>query len=300
MDTVNISRISSRYFLRYLEARLMGFIPHKVKVHLLYMLRLNRLPNFSKPVLYNEWIQWLKLNWRDPLVQVCTDKLAVRNYIANIAGEKYLVPLIGVWNSFEEVPWEKLPDSFVIKLTHDSGSVEIVEDKSRVSVKHLHNKFYWLSKIDHSWWSGEWNYKGLVSRIIVERYLGKVKDYKVFCFNGKPAYIQVDIDRFGLHRRLFYSTRWEYYSTLEVEYPSDPNSIEPPPVCLDEMLHLSGKIAKPFPHVRVDWYIKDDTLYFGEMTFFHGSGLEKFSSTSWEALWGSLLFQAIRTKDFQW
>lgn len=245
--------------------------------------------NIKKPLTFNEKLQWGKMYSNSELAKQCVDKIEVHKYVKDCIGENYLNQIIDVFNNIEEINFDKLPEKFVIKASHDSGSVLVVNDKSNIDKEQLRYIKKNL-KLDYGKVSKEWVYDDIKPRILVENFLdsedGKsLKDYKVFCFEGEPKLIQVDLDRFEEHTRNFYDIKWNRLD-LEVLYKKADYDVEKPEL-LNKMLELSAILAKPFNHVRVDWYICQDSLVFGEMTFFHGSGFEPFSSKEWELKLGA-------------
>lgn len=237
--------------------------------------------DIEHPKTYNEKIQWLKLYDSTYEKTELADKYLVRDYVGDKLGEKYLIPIYGVWSEFNQIDFSNLPEKFVLKCTHASGTNEIVTSKSSLDFGNMQKVFDgWLSQ-NYAYVSGfEMHYKGIQPRIIAEKYLEtddgvELRDYKVHVFNGHAKLIQVDIDRSKVHRRNLYTTRWEYipYSIL---YPTAPDVKIECPECLNELIDLAEKLAEGFIYVRCDFYILGNRIYFGEMTFTHGSGVEPF------------------------
>jgi hypothetical protein len=197
--------------------------------------------------------------------------------------------MIAIFPNTRCINFNNLPDKFVLKATHDSGSVLIVKNKADIDFRKL-DEIEFKLKINYGYLTKEWVYNDIKPRIIVQEYLEEsegvpLKDYKVFCFNGEPKIIHVDLDRFYDHKRNFYDINWNRLD-LEVLYPNAKYEVDKPEL-LEEMLDKSKFLAKPFNHVRIDWYICKRKLIFGEMTFFHGSGFEKFNKYEWELKLGS-------------
>jgi len=247
--------------------------------------------DLENPRTYNEKIQWLKLYDRRPEYTMMADKYEVRNFIKAKIGEGYLIPMIGLYNTVDEIDFEELPDKFVIKCTHDSGSVVVCTDKSKLEIdsvkrhlqKYLSRNYFLVGR--------EWVYKNISPRIICEEYLvddsGKeLKDYKVFCFDGEPKVIQVDFDRFVDHKRNIYDTKWNLLD-VEIHFPKNSSKVIPRPSQLEEMLEVAHKLSENIPHLRVDMYLSRGKIYFGELTFTHGSGFETFRPQSFDNLLGS-------------
>lgn len=260
--------------------RCLDKLPDKEFLKLQYYLRTNgKILNLEPPKLFNEKIQWLKLYDRNPKYHYLVDKYEVKKYIAQKIGKEYIIKTIGIWNKFDEIDFEKLPHQFVLKCTHDSGSVIICKDKTGFDIKSARDKLEFCRQRDYYKLSREWVYKGLQPRIIAEVYMkdsmeSDLKDYKIFCFNGIPRLIQVDADRFTKHYRNLYTMAWKYIDGY-IEYPTNPDKISDMPKQLNEMIRLAKILSEGIPFVRVDFYIINERIYFGELTFSHGAGYEK-------------------------
>lgn len=246
--------------------------------------------NLDNPKLFNEKIQWLKIHDRDEAYTNMVDKFAVKDYVANRIGNEYIIPTLGVWNSFEEIDFTQLPNQFVLKCTHDSGSVVICKDKKQMNLAQLRKKFNRSLKRNYYYEDREWSYKGVKPRILAEKYLedesGKeLKDYKFFCFNGEPKLVQVDFGRFDEHKRNIYTPDWQYVDAT-IKYPNDASVKIERPQRLDVMLDIAATLSQNIPHVRVDLYSIGTNIYFGELTFYHGGGTEKISPASLEKQMG--------------
>lgn len=251
-----------------------------------------RPPNLEDPQTFNEKLQWLKLYWRDDLARTCADKAEVRDYVAARLGPQRLNKVYGIFDSVDGIPWERLPTTFIVKATHGSGWNMICKDREVLDVAGAKRTMRSWLRGNLYWKTREWVYKDIRPRLVIEELLitdeGHVPaDYKVFCFHGEPAYIQVDIDRFRNHRRNIYDTEWRLLP-FSLKYPNDPR-VKPSRPPLEEILACSRALAQPFPHVRVDWFIWNGSLRFGEMTFFHGMGRERFSPAEWDLTFGRRL-----------
>lgn len=248
--------------------------------------------NLANPKRYTEKLQWLKIFWRDDLARVVSDKYEVRKYIEDMGHPEILNDLIAVYDNVDDFDLKSLPERFVIKASHGSGWNLIVKDKSKVS-------WFWWKKIMRSWlkqnlyWFGrEWNYEKQKPRIIVEKYLeddsGELRDFKIFCFNGNPTYIQIDENRFSNHKRVYLDVNGNpidmtdsrsYHNYVDFEF-NDTHK---------KLIELAKKLSSPFPSVRVDFYYCNGKIYFGELTFFHASGFYSFNPDEWDEKWGDLL-----------
>ena len=268
-------------------------IPDKLYLKIMYKRIIGERLNINHPKNFNEKLQWLKLHDRNPEYAKYVDKYTVKKKIADVLGKEYIIPLLGVWDSFEDIDFSKLPETFVLKTTHDSGGVVICKNKAdfdyiearNVLNKSMSRNYYWLRR--------EFPYKNVKPRIMAEQYMtdetgSQLKDYKVFLFGGKAEYIQVDYDRFIDHHRNFYTTQWEYvpFTTL---YPTNKNKNIEKPMNLEELLMASEKVSNALgdPAVlRVDFYVIYNKIYFGEVTFYHGAGMEKFHPEEYNYILG--------------
>lgn len=234
------------------------YISDKTYLKLLYETRIGKKLNLKNPITFDEKLQWLKLYDRKDEYTVWADKYEVRNYVAEKLGEQYLIPLLGVWNSADELKLDDLPEQFVLKCTHDSASVCICTNKKNFDWNAAMDKLQKSLNQNYYWHSREWPYKNITPRIIAEAYMTdesgtELKDYKIYTFGGEPYLIQVDFDRFHNHRRNLYTTEWEYIDET-IEYSKDPNVKIAKPEHLEEMLECSRKLAVGTISLRTDFY----------------------------------------------
>lgn len=246
--------------------------------------------DFENPKTFNEKLQWLKLHDHNPLYTTMVDKYAVKEYVAEKIGAQYIIPTLGVWDHFDEIEFDKLPDQFVLKCTHDSGSIVVVTDKGKIDKDVAKEKLENGLRHNYYYAGYEWPYKNVPPRIIAEKFMVdesgvELKDYKVFNFDGIPKAIQVDYDRFTNHKRNIYDAEWKYID-MSIEYPTDANHQIAKPKNLEKMLELAGKLSEGIPHARTDFYVINDEIYFGEITFYHGAGLEHFMPEKYDAVFG--------------
>ena len=251
--------------------------------------------NIFNPTTYSEKIQWLKLYDPNPLRTDLTDKVKVREWIRNTIGQEYLVPIYGIYNNFEEIEFDRLPDKFVIKTNHASGWNIVVRNKKELDlneVKKLLGK--WL-KLNYAFWSEyEIHYSPIKPQIIIEKYLenddGCLTDYKFLCFSGKPRFVWVDFDRFNDHKRNVYDMKWSLQPWNQFTYANYlPQGGVPKPKNFDKMVEIATVLSKEFIHVRVDLYNIEGKIYFGEMTFTNGSGFERLYPIEYEKIIGNLI-----------
>lgn len=249
--------------------------------------------HLDNPKTFSEKLQWLKLYDRNPLYTRWVDKAEAKILAAQAIGEEYIIPTLGVWEHFDDIDFDALPDKFVLKCTHDSGGLVICKDKSKLDKaaakakieKCLHHSYYWGLR--------EWPYKHAAPRIIAETLLSDgthedLPDYKIHVFNGEPKAILVCSDRYSGLTEDFYSETWEHFP---VRRPTHPNAKDPAPkpVELPELLRLARELAKDIPFARTDFYIVNGKIYFGELTFYPASGLTPFVPDSWDETLGSWL-----------
>ncbi|PWM79661.1 MAG: glycosyltransferase [Phascolarctobacterium sp.] len=263
--------------------------PEKLK--LWYYFRTGRVLDLENPKTLNEKIQWLKLYDSTPLKTKLADKYLVREYIKEKIGEEYLVPLLGIWNSFDEIDFSKLPEQFVLKANHGSGWNIIVKNKKYFNKSEAKKKFDLWLHINYAFISGfELHYKDIIPKIVAEKYIeeiNQVYDYKFMCFNGKVAFIWVDSDRFTDHKRTLFNMKWEKLN-IKLKYPVAKYDI-PKPYNFRKMLEFAEILSKDFAHARIDFYEIKHKLYFGEITFTTGSGTEEPEPYRYAYKWGRLL-----------
>ncbi|MHC6178775.1 ATP-grasp fold amidoligase family protein [Clostridium sp. JNZ X4-2] len=280
--------ISYLWHKRYIQV----FISSSVYLSLVYKKKIGKKLNLNDPKTFNEKLQWLKLYNHNPLYTNLVDKYEVRKYITQTLGKEYLIPLIGVWNEFEDIDFSKLPNQFVLKCTHDSGGLVICKDKNKLNIKVAKNKINKSLKKNYYYEWREWPYKNVKPRIICEKYMvdesgTELKDYKFMCFNGKPKVLFVATDR-GIDTRFdFYDMKFQHLQLMQ-HYKNGVKRIVKPKR-FDEMIKIATKLSQNIPYVRVDLYNANDRVYFGELTFYHFSGMEKFDPEKYDEIFGSWL-----------
>lgn len=268
------------------------FIKDDQFLKIMYYDRLGKKLNLDNPRTFSEKLQWLKLNNRKEEYTKMVDKYEVREYIADKIGEEYLIPILGVYDRFEDINFEELPKQFVIKCTHDSGGVVICKDKENLDKEQLRRKFNKLLNRNYYYSSREWPYKNVKPRIICEKYMvddsgDELKDYKFMCFNGEVKCLFVCLNRNssnGLNVD-FYDLEWNIMP-FERKYENSGKKIKKPKN-FDKMIELSKELSKDIPFLRVDFYEIKGKVYFGELTFYPGSGMEEFRPYKYDEILGS-------------
>ena len=275
---------------RLMLADMLSFIPSPLYLKLVYKAKTGRKLNLENPKGYNEKLNWLKIHDIHPEYRDLVDKLKVRDFVAETVGEDYLFPLLGTWDNFEDIDFDALPDSFVLKCSHDSGSIRIINDKNAVDREEL-AKFY-SGRLKFSPYSAcrEYPYQGIRPMIMAEKRMGGtngINDYKFFCFDGKPELMFVATDRTTDVRFDFFDMDFNHLPIYNI-HPNSDKVIEKP-VCFDEMKQLCEKLTAGMRTVRLDLYEIDGKVYFGEFTFFHGGGFYLFEPDEWERKLGDLI-----------
>lgn len=262
----------------------------KFYIHLNYFYRTGKICNLKKPKRFNEKIQWRKFYDKNSLHSDLSDKLKVRDYILEKSDKKYLIPLIGFYNNIEEVPFDILPDKFVLKYNHGCAYNFICKNKVKIDLTEVKKQFLFWSKINFYYRGYEYQYKHIDKKIICEEYLedenGDLKDYKFFCFHGEPLFLGVDIDRYSNHKRNYYDMEWNKLPFSNAR-PLSSKKIEMPPN-FKESVTLAKALSKNIDFVRVDLYILKNNIYFGEMTFTPNSGFCVFKPDYFDEFYGDL------------
>ncbi|WP_196342075.1 ATP-grasp fold amidoligase family protein [Paraclostridium sordellii] len=269
-------------------------IPDKLYLKIMYFKHFRKNLSFNKPETLNEKIQWLKINDVTDEYKHIVDKFKVREYIANEIGEEYLIPLIGVWNSVDEINYEELPNQFVLKCNHDSKSVFICKDKESFDFDSVKKEITKKLKLNGYWYGREKQYKNIHPLIIAEKYMVdesqvELKDYKIMCFNGKADNIMVchNREKDGAEYK-FFDLQWKPLP-YNKENNLEENSQIPKPKSLKKMIEIAEKLSHKYLFARVDLYNISGKIYFGEITFHPASGFDKDISTDTDLLFGKKL-----------
>ena len=265
---------------------------HYLKI--MYRCETNKKLDLDNPKTFNEKLQWLKLYNRNQMYTKMVDKHDAKEYAEKIIGNKYIISTIGVYEKFEDIDFDKLPSEFVIKCTHDSGNVVVCKDKNELDILSTKKKINAGLKRNYYYFAREWPYKDIKPRIIIEKLIENedgtdIKDYKLFCFNGKVETILVCSNRKGNYKNTnFYNTNWELMPFTRENHTNTKEEISKPKN-LDEMIQIGKLLSKDIPFVRVDLYEINGSIYFGELTFFPSAGFEGFKPESWDEKLGDML-----------
>lgn len=268
--------------------RMAKLIPDKLYLKLMFRFKMGYPMNFKNPQTFNEKLQWLKLYDRKPEYTQLVDKDRVKQYVCTVAGEKYVIPTIGIWDNFNDIDFSLLPEQFVLKTTHGGGGGGVVVCKNKSTFNHDVAKAKILSSLKSDIYRSlrEWPYKNVPKRIIAEKYIqdndGELKDYKFFCFNGQVKCFKIDFDRFVNHHANYYSPDGTLLEFGEKAFPPDYSKKIEIPDNIHEMIALAEILSKGHSFLRVDLYNVQGKIYFGELTFFPASGLEKFTDQKWD------------------
>ena len=268
----------------------MRIIPDRAYIQMYYFAHFKKFCNLKNPKTYNEKLNWLKFHDKNPIYTRIVDKFEAKEYVKDIIGDQYIIPTLGVWDNFDDIDFDELPQQFVLKCTHDSEGLVIVKDKDKLDKEMAKNKIESALKQNFFYIGREWPYKNVKPRIIAEKYMedhidGELRDYKFFCFDGEPKAMFVASDRASDNVKFDYFDLNFNHLDIKQKYPHAEQPLRKP-VTFEKMLELSKVLSKGFPHVRVDFYEVDGQLYFGELTFYHFSGFMPFEPNKWDKIFG--------------
>lgn len=275
--------------------KIFNILPDKTYLKIKYKLNVDKSLNLKEPETFNEKLQWLKLYDRKDIYSMMVDKYESKDFISKIIGKEYIIPTIGIYDSFEEIDFDKLPKQFVIKCTHDSGGVIVCKDKKKFDREMARKKINKCLKNNYFYLSREWPYKNVKPRVIVEKYLGEnLIDYRFYCFEGIPKYVYVYSNESNINGDKpepvhcdIYDMNWKRANYKQKCPPSNQN-IEKPKN-FKNMIELSKKLSKNCKFLRVDFYEINGKLYNGELTFFPGGGMSKFYPEKMDKELGKLI-----------
>ena len=274
--------------------RFFKWLPDKIYLELVYYFKLGKKLDLQDPKTFTAKLQWLKLYNRRPEYTKMVDKYEAKNYVSGILGSEYIIPTLGIWDNFSDIDFDKLPSRFVLKTTHGGGSVGIVicKDKALFNKDKARKNIEEALRLDVYKLFREWPYKNVPKRIIAEQYMeddsGELRDYKFYCFNGEPKVMLLASNRFTDHNFTYFDMD---FNRLPISSRDGKTSCEElkKPVNFEEMKSIARKLSQGLPHVRVDLYSCNHRIYFGELTFFDGSGYDDMESQEWDLKFGTWL-----------
>lgn len=274
--------------------KLSRLIPDRIYLQIVYFKHFRRFINFNNPKTFNEKIQWLKLNYRNEEYTKLVDKYRVKKYITKLIGEEYVIPTLGVWNNVDDIDFKSLPEKFVLKCNNDSGGIVICKNKKDFDEAKAKSFLKERLKNNGYWYGREWPYKNVKPCIIAEKYMEDsiskdIKDYKFFCFNGSMEFFDIDIDRFIEHRANYYDRNGNFLPFGKTYCPPDYTKKIEMPKNLDKMIELAETISHNTVLSRIDFYEIDGQVYFGEITFYPGSGFSPFTDEKWDYKLGDMI-----------
>lgn len=267
------------------------FLPDKLYLQIFYFTTTGKFINFKNPKGFCEKQQWLKVNDRRPEYSKLVDKLAVREHIDKVLGEGHMFPLLGYWERFEDIDFDALPEQFVLKCNHDSGSTRVIKDKSALTKEELEEmRFFYNKRLKRNYFYAgrEYPYKGIEKNYIIAEQLmvddknpdKSIEDYKFFCFGGEPKVMFVATDRSTDCRFDFFDMDFNHLDLVNI-HPLADKPIEKPEM-FEEMKRIAAKLSQGMRFVRIDLYELNGKIYFGEYTFFHGGGFRLCEPPEWE------------------
>lgn len=274
--------------------KLSRLIPDRIYLQIVYFKHFRRFINFNNPKTFNEKIQWLKLNYRNEEDTKLVDKYRVKQYITKLIGEEYVIPTLGVWKNVDDIDFKSLPEKFVLKCNNDSGGIVICKNKKDFDEVKAKKFLKERLKNNGYWYGREWPYKNVEPCIIAEKYMEDssskdLKDYKFFCFNGSMKFFNIDIDRFIEHRANYYDRNGNFLPFGKTYCPPDYTKKIEMPKNLDKMIELAETISHNTVLSRIDFYEIDGQVYFGEITFYPGSGFSPFTDEKWDYKLGDMI-----------
>jgi len=301
MKTETIHKIGKRILnsnrgkrLYYSISKILYYIiPDEQFLRIMYRLRIGESLNLRLPRRFTEKIQWMKLYYRTPLLTVMADKYAVRDVVETKCGKEVLIPLLGVYRSFDEIDFNALPSSFILKANHGSGWNMICLDKRTFDLEEAKRNFdLWMS-LNYYYTGRSWEYKDIEPKIVCEQFISTknnigLDDFKIHCFNGQPVYIQLITDRYnGEPYESFYDKNWNI-QPFTLTYKRHIETIEKPGN-LSKMISIATKLSAGLPYARIDLYNNGGEIYFGEVTLHPANGMDNFSPPEQDLVLGNLI-----------
>lgn len=304
-----LSKILKGFVILFTKPKIIGIIllgkfsflfPDRQYLQMMYWLHLGRKLNLKNPKTFNEKLQWLKLYNHKPEYTIMVDKVKAKEYVAKLIGEEHIIPTLGVWDDPDDIDFDALPDQFVLKCNHNSGTgMCICRDKSKLDIEKVKAELRKGLKENYYMRWREWPYKNVPRKILAEKFMvdesgTELKDYKIFCFNGEPRYCQVISDRNTDEKIDFYDMHWKRLVGLVglVGLNDKVHNSEyaiPCPESFEDMKQMASLLAKSIPFSRIDFYEINHQAYFGEITFFPATGFGNFNPREWNVKMGDMI-----------
>ncbi len=301
-----LSKILKGFVILFTKPKIIGIIllgkisfliPDKPYLQLMYWLNMGKKLDLKNPKTFNEKLQWLKLYNHNPAYTVMVDKVKAKEYVAGIIGEEHIIPTLGVWDDPDDIDFDALPNQFVLKCNHNSGTgMCICRDKSKLDIEKVKAELRKGLKENYFMRWREWPYKNVPRKILAEKFMvdesgTELKDYKIFCFNGEPRYCQVISDRNTDEKIDFYDMHWKRLVGLVGlnDKVHNSESAIPCPESFEDMKLMASLLAKSIPFSRIDFYEINHQAYFGEITFFPATGFGNFNPREWNVKMGDMI-----------
>lgn len=286
-----------RVFRWFGKKEYLNFISDSLYLKISYFLFMGKRLNLVRPITLNEKLQWLKLYDKKKYYHKLVDKYEAKKYVEKIIGKEYIIPTLAVWKDIEDVNFDSLPNKFVLKCTHDSGSCIICKNKNEIKLDKVKRFFYEKIKYNYFWLGREWAYKNINPRIIAEEYIddnenGELVDYKFYCFNGLVDCVLVCLNRSsGKPKFYFFDKQWNLKRYNKLGKSAPKGFSLPKPKNIDSMFKLAEMLAKSVnvPFIRVDLYNIQGKVFFGELTFYPDSGMDRNRLYETDVYFGELV-----------
>lgn len=281
-----------KYLLYYIDKLGIHILNDKEYLKMQYEIVMGKKLNLDNPKTFNEKLQWLKLNDRKPEYTKMVDKYESKKYVSEIIGEEYIIQTLGIYEKFDDIDFDKLPNQFVLKCTHDSGGIVICKDKKKLDKKAAKKKLNKHLTKNYFYKYREYPYKNVKPMIMAEKYMEDkigedIKDYKIYCFNGEPKIIDVCSNRSIKLEQSYFDADWNLINI--VEGGSVRNNKISKPINFEEMKDISRKLSKGLKTVRIDLYEINNRVYFSEITFYSNAGMERFEPEEFDTQMGDLI-----------
>lgn len=285
-----------KIFIALSVRNFLNWMPDKMYIRIQWWFLMPYKLDLKDPKTFNEKLNWIKLHDRRELYTQLADKYTVRQYVASKIGEEYLIPLLGKWDTFDDIDFDTLPDKFVLKCNHRSRDAVVCRDKSKLDISAVHHNYSKWLKRNFYWEMREWAYKNIKSCIIAEELIGDETtmkspiDYKFSCFNGNADNVMLCVGReTGSANYYFFDKEWNLlkYNTGGMDAPEGFTLPKPPKI--DEMFKIAETLSEGIPYARVDLYYEQDKIYFGEITIYPSAGYDSKILISTDELFGKMI-----------